>query len=138
VPTPKAIDAALGIHPVDTYKGKDDYLVVLESEEAVESIKPDFRRLRQLDGRGLIITARGRSTDFASRCFYPKYGIDEDPVTGSAHTVLGPYWANRLDKRELTARQCSPRTGFLRLRLMNERIEIAGQAVTYMEGKIRF
>ncbi len=138
VPTPKTIDAALDLHPVETYKGKDDYLVILESQEAVEQIQPDFRRLRQLDGRGVIITAPGRSTDIASRCFYPKYGIDEDPVTGSAHTTLGPYWANRLDKSRLTALQCSPRTGLLQLRLMDERIEIAGQAVTFMEGKIRF
>lgn len=138
VPTPKIIDDALQLHPVETYKGKEDYLVVLDSQEAVEQVQPDFRRLQQLDGRGLIVTAAGRSTDIASRCFYPKYGIDEDPVTGSAHTTLGPYWANRLGKNTLTALQCSPRSGRLRLRVLNERIEVTGQAVTYMEGRIRF
>lgn len=137
VPTPKAISAALGLPIVETYIGREDYLVILESQRAVESANPDFRQFRKLESRGVIISAPGENADFASRCFYPSLGVDEDPVTGSAHTTLAPYWSQRLNKTELTAIQCSSRSGALRLRMLSERVEIGGQAITFSEGRIR-
>ena len=89
-----------------------------------------------MDSRGLIISARGVSEDFVSRCFYPQSGIDEDPVTGSAHTLLVPYWVEMLKKNKLLARQCSSRGGFLKCQLLGDRVLIGGSSVRYMEGKI--
>lgn len=136
-PPPRQVRDALGITPIETYKGREDLLVILEDQDAIVGLHPDFRLLEELDYRGVIVTAPGKNTDFASRCFYPNYGVNEDPVTGSAHTTLAPYWAKRLEKNELSAIQCSPRTGRLRCRVLDERVEISGQAVTYMEGRIR-
>lgn len=120
------------------YVGTDDYLVVLPNQKELEKIDPDSRLLRQLDKRGVIITAPGEEVDFVSRCFYPKLNIIEDPVTGSAHTLLGPYWSNRLSQTELEALQLSQRVGHLHLKLMQARVKISGNAVTYMEGNIHF
>jgi len=135
-PPPRQIREALDVKPIETYKGREDLLVILANQDAVVALRPDFRRLEELEYRGIIVTAPGKDTDFASRCFYPNYGVNEDPVTGSAHTSLAPYWAGRLGKNELSALQCSPRSGYLRCRVLNERVEISGQAVTYLEGKI--
>jgi PhzF family phenazine biosynthesis protein len=137
IPPPSVLREALAINPIETYKGREDLLVILQDQHTIEQLKPDFRLLEKLDYRGIIVTAPGRKTDFVSRCFYPNAGIDEDPVTGSAHTTMTPYWARRLDKPELTAFQASTRSGHLRCRLLNERVEISGQAVTYMEGRIK-
>ena len=120
----------------EVWKGKDDYLAVLKNEPEVADLKPDFRALAQLGGRGVIASAPGQSTDFVSRCFYPAYGIDEDPVTGSAHTTMTPYWSKKLDKSELTARQISARTGDLICRLQGDRVELEGEAVTFLKGEI--
>lgn len=137
VPTPPVLITALGMEPIETYRGREDYLAILDSPEDVERLQPNFRSLLQLEGRGVIVSAPGRDTDIVSRCFYPNYGIDEDPVTGSAHTTLAPYWSRHLNRSELTALQASQRTGRLRLRMLSERVEISGQAVTYLEGRIR-
>jgi predicted PhzF superfamily epimerase YddE/YHI9 len=102
----------------------------------LEQLEPDFRLLAQLEGRGVIVTAPGREVDFVSRCFFPRYGVDEDPVTGSAHTTLTPYWAERLGKNRLTARQISRRGGNLEVELQGNRTKISGHAVTYLRGKI--
>ena len=122
------------------YVGKNrmDYLVLLESEEMVQSFNPDLNRLATLATRGLIVTAPSTSSefDFVSRFFAPSVGIDEDPVTGSAHCCLGPFWSGRLNKSEMTARQLSYRGGTLRLRVENQRVYILGRAVTVFRGNL--
>ncbi len=133
---PELVVRSLGIEPIETWKGREDYLVLLENQAVVENLKPDFRTLSQLKARGVIATAKGGDVDFVSRCFFPYFGIDEDPVTGSAHTTLTPFWAKRLGKNELSARQISKRGGFLKCHLKGDRTEICGQAVTYLKGSI--
>ncbi|MCB0564988.1 MAG: PhzF family phenazine biosynthesis protein [Phaeodactylibacter sp.] len=133
---PKVLAEALRVQPREVLIGREDFLAVLDSEAEVAALQPDFRLLRQVKGRGVIVTAPGESVDFVSRCFFPNAGIDEDPVTGSAHTTMTPYWAERLGKQELTARQISRRGGELRCTMLGERVALAGQAVTYMEGVI--
>ncbi len=137
VALPAALAEGLGVVPEEVYRGKTDFLVVLTSQAQVESLQPDFRKLaQQKDVRGTIVTAPGEDVDFVSRCFYPQTGIDEDPVTGSAHTTMIPYWAKKLGNDELTARQLSARGGFLRCQHLEERVAISGQAVTYLTGEI--
>jgi predicted PhzF superfamily epimerase YddE/YHI9 len=109
-------------------------MIVLENEAAVANLKPDFNRLKQVPARGLIATAKGDEVDFVSRCFFPQSGVDEDPVTGSAHTTLIPYWAERLMDNRLSAKQISARGGDLWCKYLGSRVEIAGKAVTYMIG----
>ena len=130
------LENALGTEVQKTFRGRDDFLAVLGSQSDVSALKPDFMALAKLEARGLIATAAGEEVDFVSRCFYPKYGVDEDPVTGSAHTLLTPYWANRLGKNEMLARQLSKRGGELRLNFKGPRTEISGEAITYLKGKI--
>ena len=137
VPTPVEIVKGLNIQPLKTYLGREDYLVVLPSQKDVEALRPDFMALASLkDSRGTIATARGNAVDFVSRCFFPNFGIDEDPTTGSAHTTLTVYWAKQLEKESLSALQLSKRIGTLHCRLLNDRVEITGQACTYLIGKI--
>ncbi|MEM8523016.1 MAG: PhzF family phenazine biosynthesis protein [Bacteroidota bacterium] len=133
----KVAQDGLGAKIEAFYKGKDDYLAVLESQKTLEQLSPDFRRLAQLKSRGIIVTARGNEFDFVSRGFFPQAGIDEDPVTGSAHTTLTPYWAKTLGKQTLTARQLSERTGDLICTLQEDRVLLKGQAVLYLIGKVR-
>jgi len=114
----------------------EDYIVVFETESDILSMKPDINYLKKLDLRGVIITAKSRQYDFVSRFFAPKYGIDEDPVTGSAHTQLTPYWAQKLDKTKMRAKQISSRGGELVCELRNDRVLISGKAVKFLEGKI--
>jgi len=130
------IAQALGRLPQEVLKGREDWMAVFETQEEIENLKPDFRKVAELGGRGLIATAPGNEVDFVSRCFFPQSGIEEDPVTGSAHTTLTPYWANRLNKNELNAKQLSSRGGTLHLKLLDDRTEIGGGAVTYLVGKI--
>lgn len=137
---PVALDpevaAALGKTPVALFTG-NDWMAVFNDQADVEALAPDMAALAKLDARGVIATAPGRKVDFVSRFFAPKYGIPEDPVTGSAHCMLTPYWAERLGKRELSARQISPRGGAVRCTLTDEgRIRLGGRAVLYMEGRI--
>ncbi len=120
----------------ETWRGKTDYMVVLASEQEVLDVQPDFSQLRTIGGRGVIVTARGNAVDFVSRFFAPQSGIDEDPVTGSAHTTLTPYWSQMLGKAELNAIQVSPRRGYLRCKYLGARVEISGEAVTYLVGEI--
>jgi len=130
------LTAALGTGPLDVYAGKTDLMVVLDRESAVAALEPDFRKLAQIKARGVIVTAPGEDVDFVSRFFGPQSGIDEDPVTGSAHTTLTPYWAHRLGKLQLVARQISPRGGDLWLELLGDRVLISGRAVVYLRGEI--
>ncbi|MFA5326605.1 MAG: PhzF family phenazine biosynthesis protein [Prolixibacteraceae bacterium] len=127
---------AFGVQPLATLKGKTDYLLLFDSEESIRKINPDFNVLLESDARGIMVTAKGNEVDFVSRFFAPAVGVNEDPVTGSAHTVLIPFWANRLNKTELTALQLSTRGGQLWCTLSGERVLIAGKAVTYLRGEI--
>jgi len=132
---PALLVEALGVEPLELYTN-EDYVVLLSSEQKVKSIAPDFKTMCNIDTRGIIVTAPGDSVDFVSRFFAPKYGIDEDPVTGSAHCVLAPFWAERLGKNKMTARQVSARGGELLCELAGSRVKITGSAVKYMQGEI--
>jgi PhzF family phenazine biosynthesis protein len=133
---PDELLEGLGKKPVGTYRGKTDYMVVYSSAEQIRQLKPDMIRIADVNARGIIVTAPGEDVDFVSRFFAPQSGIPEDPVTGSAHTTLVPYWAARLGRDDLTARQLSRRGGWLRCRLAGDRVEISGQARAYLAGEI--
>lgn len=132
---PEALLRGLGVTPIETWVS-DYYLVALGSEADVRSLRPDVEPLRELHPRCVIITARGGDCDFVSRFFAPSYGIPEDPVTGSAHCALTPYWSKRLGKTKLHALQVSPRGGELFCEDRGERVGIAGRAAAYLEGTI--
>jgi PhzF family phenazine biosynthesis protein len=119
---------------VETVLKSRDLLVVFENEREVRDLQPDFSELEQIDSEGVIVTAPGDEVDFVSRFFAPRMGIAEDPVTGSAHSTLIPYWAERLGKNRLTARQVSERGGDLWCRQMDDRVHIAGKAALYVKG----
>ena len=108
----------------------------MKNQQQIEETQPKFSLLKKVDARGLVISAPGDEIDFVSRCFYPEAGIEEDPVTGSAHTMLTPYWANQLNKNELDAHQLSKRGGKLCCSLVKERVLISGESVIYFEGVI--
>jgi PhzF family phenazine biosynthesis protein len=133
-----AVVGALGLKPVYIGMSAEDILFEAADEGAVRSVEPDFSTLRSLPARGVIVTSRScdRRFDFISRFFAPAVGVDEDPVTGSSHTVLVPYWAKRLGKTSFTAYQASARGGILHLRLEGDRVKIAGKAVTIIKGEI--
>jgi PhzF family phenazine biosynthesis protein len=135
-PSTELIKIAIGTEPEYCYHGRNVLMIVLNSEKELVDLTPDFEKIKLLHRHGLIVTAEGESTDFVSRCFFPHFGINEDPVTGSAHTILTPYWAQRLQKNVLTARQLSQRKGDLLCKLVNERVEISGEAVLYLHGEI--
>jgi len=117
-------------------KGPYDYLIVLDNQQQLQALNPDFNLLSGSPGRGIVVTAPGEDCDFVSRCFYPQSGIDEDPVTGSAHTMLVPYWASRLGKTRLTAIQLSARRGYLACELRHGRVYMSGTAHTFLQGTI--
>lgn len=131
---PVAARDAFHLKPREVWLGREDYLLVYGSESEVLALEPDMRALARVPARGFIATGPGLESDFVSRCFFPAFGIDEDPVTGSAHTTLTPYWAEKLGKTTLTAIQRSERQGHLRCTLQGERVLISGQAVLYMKG----
>jgi PhzF family phenazine biosynthesis protein len=135
---PPGLTDALGVTAVHVAKSRFDYLVEVPDEAAVRSATPDHGQLRALPVRGVMITSAASTpgVDFVSRFFAPGSGIDEDPVTGSAHCALTPFWSQRLGKAELVAHQLSPRGGVLRLRLDGDRVHLAGQAVTVLRGEI--
>ena len=129
--------SALGKAPFEVYQGPSDLLMLFENQEQVAQLKPNFPQIAKLLGTiGIIATAPGKNTDFVSRYFVPGEGIDEDPVTGSAHTQLTPFWAKKLNKELLTAKQISKREGFLICKLSGDRVEISGNAVLYLSGTI--
>jgi len=131
------LERALGVTAESLLASPEDALVVLPTERAVRAVRPDFTALRETDCRGVIVTAPGENCDIVSRFFAPRVGIAEDPVTGSAHCVLVPYWAQRLGRRQLHARQVSARGGELFCEDRGARVSIAGQAALYLEGDIR-
>lgn len=133
IEAPKHLEKGLICDTFEAYKARD-YMAVFDSEEIVRNIRPDFAELDQLDCTGVIVTAPGDDVDFVSRFFAPQAGILEDPVTGSAHCTLAPYWAERLDKTDLSARQVSERGGEIACRLVDDRVHIGGRAVLYAKG----
>jgi PhzF family phenazine biosynthesis protein len=138
-PAPPELLPALGVgEAVFVGKNAFDYLVEIDSEETLRGLSPDHSTLRRIPVRGVIVTARSNSGefDFVSRFFAPGSGIDEDPVTGSAHVALGPYWAERLGKKEFTAFQASARGGVVRVKLEGDRVLLGGQAVTVMTADL--
>ena len=137
-PPPELLVKSLGVTPAETYFGKTDWMVVLKDQRAVEEITPDLGLMAGVPGRGVIITARGDQSDFVSRFFGPQSGVPEDPVTGSAHTTLAPFWAGRLGKQTLEARQLSRRGGWLRCTVAGDRVRISGNARTFLTGEIEF
>ncbi len=134
-PVPDDLTRSLRIEPVEVLKSRD-FLVLFENEETVRQLSPDMALLMNLDALGVIVTAPGEKVDFVSRFFAPKVGVPEDPVTGSAHSTLIPYWAKKLGKTKLHARQISERGGELFCELRGERVKISGSAVKYLEGQI--
>ena len=133
---PEGLRQALNIEPEEIFGSAEDILVVLDSEKTVQGISPDFAKLEQVDCRGVIVTAKGDRSDFVSRFFGPRVGVPEDPVTGSAHCVLVPYWAGRLKKNILHAIQVSKRGGELFCENLGQRVRISGRAVMYLQGEI--
>lgn len=124
------------IRPQLAFKGKTDYMLVFNNEEEIKKVIPSFDVISKLKARGIIITAEGDKVDFVSRFFAPAAGVNEDPVTGSAHTSLIPYWSKRLGKTELTAIQLSSRKGYLKCKYLNDRVEISGNGKLYLIGQI--
>lgn len=137
-PAPEGLIESLGVMPKYVGRNRFDYLVEVDSEEAVRSLAPDFPRLAKVSARGVMVTSRSSSFqyDFVSRFFAPAAGINEDPVTGSAHCCLGPFWKERLHKDELVGYQASGRGGIVRVRPSGERVYLGGQAVTVFRGTL--
>jgi len=133
--TPDEICMAFQSTPVECLKS-EDYIVVFDSEAEVVSAQPDLGKLSKLDLRGIVITAKSSQYDFVARFFAPKYGINEDPVTGSAYTQLMPYWSKALGAKKLHAKQVSSRGGEIFCELAGDRVSIAGKAITYLVGEI--
>ncbi len=139
IPVPKLIPEAIGTIPI--YCGVNtDLLVLVQDQETIRNLKPDLLILKKMEVRGVIVTAVciDGEADFVSRFFGPAVGVDEDPVTGSAHTVLAPFWAKKIGKKRLKAKQISKRGGSLMCEVNGNRVLIGGEAVTYMKGEIAF
>lgn len=136
-PLPEDLISGIGKEPVEYLKGNTDCLLVYEKASDIKSIKPNFCKLEKLNYRGVIVTAPGdEDFDFVSRFFAPQSGIPEDPVTGSAHTTLVPYWANRTGKYDFVAQQLSQRNGQLHCTLNGNRVKISGKVKLYLKGEI--
>lgn len=138
IDAPEKLRDALGISPNYVGKNRFDYLIEIESEESIRNLIPNFTVLRTIDSRGFIVTSVADSPefDFVSRFFAPSFGINEDPVTGSAHCCLGPFWQKKLGKNEFTAYQASARGGIIKVHVAGERVLLAGQAFTVMRGTL--
>jgi PhzF family phenazine biosynthesis protein len=136
VEPPKPLISGLGVKPMEVYRGRDDYLSVYDNENTIMALCPDMAELSKVPSRGIIVSGPGHEVDFVSRFFAPQSGIPEDPVTGSAHTTLTPYWSRKLAKQQLRARQISRRGGELVCKDLGRRVEIGGRAVTYLVGEI--
>ena len=132
----ESVAKAFHITPKACFKGRDDYMLVFENEQEVLSLQPDFQQLVNAQTRGVICTSKSDKYDFVSRFFAPAVGVNEDPVTGSAHTMLIPYWAEKLGKNELLAKQVSVRGGILHCKLAGNRVKIGGNAITFLAGEI--
>lgn len=136
IEVPRRLVEALGVEPHEVMQGSTDWLCLLPSEESVRALSPRLDMLRELDARAVIVTAAGEQVDFVSRFFAPRCGIDEDPATGSAHTLLTPFWAARLGRTTLEARQLSRRGGWLRCELRGDRVALSGRVFPYLRGTL--
>jgi PhzF family phenazine biosynthesis protein len=137
ISTPPGLDEALGAQAIEVFRNSFNYLALLESPQVLRTLTPDMAALARMDRSGLIVTAPGDGIyDFISRYFAPAKGIPEDPVTGAAHCMLAPYWANRLGKTEFRAFQASQRGGEIICRLVHDRVELEGTCVFYLEGEV--
>jgi predicted PhzF superfamily epimerase YddE/YHI9 len=137
VETPHGLAEALGVVPVEVFANEFNYLALLESGQVLRALAPAMAAIARMDRGGVIVTAPGDGTyDFISRYFAPAKGIPEDPVTGGAHTMLAPFWAERLGKTEFRAFQASRRGGEIICRLVRDRIELEGSCVFYLEGEV--
>ncbi len=132
---PEELISGLGQTPQDVLRGRD-YMAVFETEDEILALQPDFAQLAKVECLGIIVTAPGKECDFVSRFFAPRAGINEDPVTGSAHTLLIPYWAERLSKNVMRAAQLSARRGEIFCENAGERVHIGGRAVTFLQGTL--
>lgn len=133
---PEQILKGIGRKSEECYKGQSDYLLIYGSREEIEQISPDFNLLAKAGDRGVIVSAPGKEEDFVSRFFAPQCGINEDPVTGSAHTTLIPYWSKRLNRSQLTAKQLSKRGGTIYCENFGSRVKIGGKAILFLKGEI--
>jgi len=131
-----AFEKCIGTNPVELYKGKTDFIAVIDNENLLRNLQPDLNEISRLKARGLIVTAKGNKVDFVSRFFAPQSGINEDPVTGSAHTSLLPLWSKKMGKNRLIAHQLSKRGGQLVCEFKNDRCLIGGKARLYLTGEI--
>lgn len=132
----RPFEEALSVSVNELYKGIDDYLVIVDSEERIKNLEPNFEILKDMDSRGIIVSAKGNEMDFVSRWFGPQTGVNEDPVTGSAHALLTPYWSEKLGKTHMQAAQLSPRGGKLDCKLDGDFVRITGDARLYLKGTI--
>ena len=133
---PGKLLSSLGVSNAVEVLRSRDYVVVLPDEEAVRNVEPDFTLMKEIDTIGVIVTAKGHEADVVSRCFYPGAGIPEDPVTGSAHCNVVPYWAEKLGKKKLFCQQLSPRGGDLQCELAGDRVLMSGKCVLFLKGEI--
>jgi predicted PhzF superfamily epimerase YddE/YHI9 len=135
---PPGLTAAVGVTPRFVGRSRFDYLLEVDGEEIVRACKPDFGALGNVEARGVIVTSRAAASsyDFVSRFFAPRAGVNEDPVTGSAHCALAPYWTAKLGRAELVGYQASPRGGTVRVRVQKDRVILGGQAVTVLRGEL--
>ena len=132
------ISDALNCQVIEVFRGIDDFLAIVKDESIVETIDPNIEKIAELDSRGLIVSAKGETTDFTSRVFGPNVGVDEDPVTGSAHVLLATYWGDVLNLQKMKARQASKRGGELICEVLENNVEITGKAKLYLQGEIYF
>ena len=132
------ISDALNCQVIEVFRGIDDFLAIVKDESIVETIDPNIEKIAELDSRGLIVSAKGETTDFTSRVFGPNVGVDEDPVTGSAHALLATYWGEVLNLKKMKARQASKRGGELICEVLENHVEITGKAKLYLQGEIYF
>jgi PhzF family phenazine biosynthesis protein len=133
---PDILKESLGREPLECFMGRSDFLLLYSNEKDITDLKPDFRMMAAAGARGVIVTAPGSDVDFVSRFFAPQVGVDEDPVTGSAHTTLTPFWSARLEKQSLRAKQLSARGGYLECSVNGDRTLISGRAILYLKGEI--
>ena len=132
------VSDALNCQVIEVFRGIDDFLAIVKDESIVETIDPNIEKIAELDSRGLIVSAKGETTDFTSRVFCPNVGVDEDPVTGSAHALLATYWGDVLNLQKMKARQASKRGGELICEVLENNVEITGKAKLYLQGEIYF
>ena len=132
------ISDALNCQVIEVFRGIDDFLAIVKDESIVETMNPNIEKIAELDSRGLIVSAKGETTDFTSRVFGPNVGVDEDPVTGSAHALLATYWGDVLNLKKMKARQASKRGGELICEVLENNVEITGKAKLYLQGEIYF